>query len=71
MRGLFESPLEVMAMQNPTLLEEELWDLPYPIDISLVDDIGESNHNGEAFKYQWKQNLQNFLKNKSHNLCVD
>ena len=39
MRGLFESPLEVMAMQNPTLLEEELWDLPYPIDISLVDDI--------------------------------
>ena len=39
MRGLFESPLEVMALQNPTMIEEELWDLPYPIDISIVDDI--------------------------------
>lgn len=42
MRGLFESPLEVMALQNPNLIEEELWDLPYPIDISIIDDIEKS-----------------------------
>ena len=42
MRGVFESPIKVLAMQNPNLITEELWDLNYPIDIGLVDDIEKS-----------------------------
>lgn len=39
LRGVFESPLAVMRLLNPTMEDEELWDLEYPLSLDLVDDI--------------------------------
>lgn len=39
LRGVFESPLAVMRLNNPTKEDEELWDMEYPLSLDLIDDI--------------------------------
>lgn len=39
LRGVFESPLAVMGLNNPTKEDEELWDMEYPLSLDLIDDI--------------------------------
>lgn len=39
LRGVFESPINLMKLQYPTLEDEELWELEYPISSDLIDDV--------------------------------
>jgi len=66
LEGVFQDPLEVLKLQNPDLSEDELWDLPYPIDDNTIDMINSLIKQNELNLYfQLNEDKLNNAQNNS------